>query len=347
MSQNNGIVGRNRKIIPILEVAVLIGLLVIPLFTSNFHTIIVSRMLLLAILAISFDLCWGYSGIMTFGQALFFGIAGYVAALMANKAGFVQIWGIVPISMVVGLISSFLIGWFLLLGKRTPTIIFVALGTLTASYASERLVAGWQWVGAANGMSIWDFLRFGSYEIEPGAVFYYIILGFLLACYLASRWIVRSQFGLVLAGMRQNEERLAFFGYRVQLYKALVFSFAGMIAGLAGGLYAFHEGFIGPGNLGIGQSTYAVLYGLFGGVGTLLGPILGVLAIEAIAFNLSDIDALKPYWPVVLGLIMLAVVAYRPTGIMGFLTTARERIGSFGYRRGRNRHDDGGSSGAS
>lgn len=136
--------------------------------------------------------------------------------------------------MLVGLVGAFLIGWFLLLGRRTPTVIFVALGTLTASYAAERLVAGWQYVGAANGMSIWDFLKVGSYELMPGPVFYYVILGFLVASYLASRWVMRSQLGLVLAGMRQNEGRLAYLGYRVQLFKALVFSFAGMIAGLGG-----------------------------------------------------------------------------------------------------------------
>lgn len=321
---------RPRRIMPILEALLLAGLVAVPHITSDFQTIIASRMLLLAILAISFDLCWGYSGIMTFGQALFFGLAGYVSALLANKLGFAQIWGIVPISMLVGLVGSFLIGWFLLLGKRTPTIIFVALGTLTASYAAERLVAGWQWVGAGNGMSVWDFLKVGSLELEPGMLFYYIILGFLLLAYLGSRWIVRSQFGLVLAGMRQNEERLAYFGYRVQAFKALIFSFSGMIAGLAGGLYAFHEGFIGPSSMGIGLSTYAVLYGLFGGVGTLIGAVIGVGAIETIAFILSDIDALKPYWPVILGVIMLVVVAYRPTGLMGLIVSERERIGSFG-----------------
>ncbi len=330
MERSSGGRAQTLKVIPIIEGLLIAFLLVFPAFASDFHTIIVTRMLILCLLAVSFDLCWGYSGIMTFGQALFFGMSGYVIALLANKAEFVQLWGIVPIGMFVGLLVSFLIGWFLLLGKRTPTIIFVALGTLTASYAAERMVAGWQWVGAGNGMSIYDFLKFGSFEIEPGQLFYYIALGFLILGYLASRWLVRSQFGLVLAGMRQNEERLAFFGYRVQAFKALVFCFAGMLAGLAGSLYAHHEGFIGPASMGIALSTFAVLYALFGGVGTLIGPLLGVGAIETIVFVLSDQDEFKSYWPVVLGVIMLVVVAYKPAGLLGFVVSERERIGSFG-----------------
>jgi len=323
-----------RRLMPVVELVLLVLLVVMPWLVSDFLTVIITRMIILAMLAISFDLCWGYSGIMTFGQALFFGMAGYVVALLANKAGFVQIWGVVPIGMLVGLTASFLVAWFLLLGRRTPEIIFVALGTLTASYAAERLVAGWQWVGAGNGISIWDFMKIGSYELETGIVFYYIAAAILLAVYLASRYLVRSQFGLVLAGMRQNEERLAFFGYKVQVFKALVFSFAGTIGGLAGALYAYHEGFIGPGSMGIVLSTYAVLYGLFGGVGTLLGPIIGVIAIESISFTLSDMDAVKSFWPVVLGVILLVVVTYRPVGLLGLVVSRRERIGTFGLSGG-------------
>ena len=323
------------RVLLIAELLVFALLAALPWVIGDFHVIIATRMLILAILAISFDLCWGYSGIMSFGQALFFGMAGYVVALLANDAGFVQILGLVPIGMVVGLAAACLIGWFLFSGKRTPSIIFVALATLTTSYAAERLVAGWYWVGAGNGMSIWDFPMLGWYELETGRVFYYVAATCLLFAYVSSRYLVRSQFGLVLAGMRQNERRLAFFGYDVQTFKLLVFAFAGMIAGLSGTLYTLHEGFVGPNSMGITLSTYAVLYGLFGGVGTLVGPIVGALSIETITFLLADLDALKNYWPVVLGLILLVVVAYKPTGLMGFFVSERERLGSYGAKEDR------------
>ncbi len=257
-------------------------------------------------------------------------MAGYVTALLANEPGFVQILALAPIGMLVGLAAAGLIGWFLFSGKRTPSIIFVALGTLTTSYAAERLVAGWHFVGAGNGMSIWGFPMLGWYELETGRVFYYVAATCLLFAYVSSRYLVRSQFGLVLAGMRQNERRLAFFGYDVQTFKLLVFAFAGMIAGLSGTLYTLHEGFVGPNSMGITLSTYAVLYGLFGGVGTLVGPIVGALSIETITFLLADRDEFKNYWPVILGLILLVVVAYKPSGLMGFFLSERERLGSYG-----------------
>lgn len=329
----NRIVNYPRKATLAIELVLLLLLCTLPLVVSDFLVVVITRMIILAMLAISFDLCWGYSGIMTFGQSLFFGLAGYVVALLANKAGVVQLPIVLISGMLVGLFSSFLIGWFLLLGKRRPEIIFVALGTLTASYAAERLVAGWTWVGAANGLSIFDYILIGTYELEPGITFYYIAAAILVIVYLTSRYLVRSQFGLVLAGMRQNEDRLAFLGYRIQLFKALVFCFAGMIAGLSGSLYVHHEGFIGPGSMGIALSTFIVLYGLFGGSGTLLGPIIGVVAIEGISFILSYQDAIKNVWPVILGVILLVVVVYKPTGIMGFLISERERIGTFGIAR--------------
>ncbi len=318
------------KRLPLLETIILGLLLVAPLFLGDFYTVIATRMLILCLLAISFELCWGYSGIMTFGQGLFFGMAGYAVALLANKAGFVQIWGVIPVGILVGIVVSFLLAWLLLLGKKAPEIIFVALGTLTFSYAAERLVSGWYYVGGGNGLSIFEFLSFGSYEIEAGVLFYYIAGIALLISYLLSRYLVRSQLGLVLAAMRQDEKRLLFLGYKVRGFKALVFTFAGAIAGLGGALYAHHEGFIGPNNMGIGISTMAVLYTLFGGVGSLIGPLIGVFAIETISFTLSGMDAVKSFWPVILGVILLVIVTFKPDGLAGFIISRRERIGTFG-----------------
>ncbi len=318
----------------------LAALMVLPFALGGFPQLITlfTNILILSILALSFDLCWGYSGIMSFGQALFFGVPAYVIALVGRDLGFSEIWGTLPLAMLIGLSLAFAFAMFLLLGRKTPTQIFIALGTLTGAYAAERLVSGWQYVGAGNGLSSIKLLRMGSYEFVEGIEFYFLAFVCLLAVYLTSRFLMRSQMGLVLAGMRQNEERLAFFGYRVQFYKALVFSFAGMIAGLAGALYSYHQGFIGPGNMGPGLSTMAVIYCLFGGSGTLIGPIIGTASIELLSYVLADIDVVKRFWPVILGLVLLLVVAFQPAGILGLFVSSRERFMSYGWR-GRRRSD--------
>ncbi len=326
--------GLRDRVIPLIEISVLAAALVTPLLMVKSPELITlaTNILILSLLAISFDLCWGYSGIMSFGQALFFGVAGYVVALVGRDLGFSHAWSTLPLAMAVGLLLSFLFAAFLLLGRRAPTVIFVALGTLTGAYAAERLVSGWQYVGAGNGLSSVKLLQIGSWELVEGPGFYYLVLALLITSYGASRYLVRSQFGLVLAGMRQNEERLAFFGYRIQVFKALIFSFAGLLAGLGGALFAYHQGFIGPGSLGPGLSTTAVLYALFGGSGTLIGAVIGTALIETISYVLADQDAIKQYWPVILGFVLLAVVVFKPTGVVGFFVSRRERIGSYGGR---------------
>jgi len=326
---------RPLRVLPAVELAALAALVVAPVMLSGRAELVtlMTNVIILSLLAISFDLCWGFSGIMSFGQALFFGVAGYVVALVGRDLGFSQLWGTLPLAMLVGGLLAAALAAFLLLGRKAPTSIFVAFGTLTGAYASERLVAGWQYVGAGNGLSAIKLMAFGSYEFVEGVEFYSVALTALVLVYAASRWLVRSQLGLVLAGMRQNEERLAFFGYRVQVFKALVFSFAGMIAGLSGALYSYHQGFTGPSNLGPGLSTTAVIYCLFGGSGTLIGPVLGTVAIELLSYVLADTDAIRQFWPIILGVVLLVVVMFQPTGLLGLVVSARERIGSFGMRR--------------
>ncbi len=275
---------------------------------------------------------------MSFGQALFFGVAGYTVAMLATEADIHSVFVLLPLAAVLGLAAAFLLAVIVLFGRRMPPVVFVALGTLTGSYVVERLARGWSYVGGQNGISSLPRLTAGSVEIEEGRVFFYMALGILVVTYLGVRFLVRSQLGLVLAGVRQQEERIAFFGYRVQTVKGVVFTLSGIMAGMSGALYAFHEGFIGPGQLGPVLSTQSVLYVLFGGTGTLIGALVGVIAIELVSYALPQIDWFGPEvqafletgWPIVLGLILLIVVMFRPAGLLSFLVSERERVGTFG-----------------
>jgi len=319
---------KSRRMIPWVEGTVLVLFFLLPVVLDDFWVLFFTRVLILGLLALSFDLVWGYAGILSLGQALFFGMAGYSCALLATELGITSILILLPTAALVGLTVALVLAAMVILGKRVPTTVFVALGTLTGSYVVERLARGWSYVGGQNGIPSLPRLTLGQHEITEGRVYYYLALAILTAIYLALRWLVRSQFGLVLAGIREQETRMPFLGYKVQNYKGVVFELAGLIAGVSGGLYAFHEGYVGPGQLGPVLSTQVVLYVLFGGVGTLIGAIIGVLTIDLFSFHLSE--QWETGWPIVLGLLLLAVVTLRPTGVIGIFVSERERVGSFG-----------------
>ncbi|MGC0390601.1 branched-chain amino acid ABC transporter permease [Bradyrhizobium sp. USDA 241] len=317
-----------RNILPIVEGVVLVAALLAPLVLQDYLTVFATRVIILALFALSFDLVWGYAGIMSFGQALFFGSAGYGVALLARDLDITNILLVLPAGTIIGLASALLLGGFLLLGRHPSSVIFVSLGTLTGSYAADRLARGWYYLGGQNGIPSIAPMSLGGYEFTEGPAFYYLVLGILVVVYLLCRFLVRSQFGLALAGLRENEQRIAFFGYKAQ--KAIIFTIGGAISGLAGSLYAFHEGFVWPNMVGVVVSTQVVLYVLFGGSGTLIGAVIGTVIVEGVSFWLSD--NYRDVWPIILGLLLLLVILFRPLGLISFVLGERERVGSFGAK---------------
>jgi branched-chain amino acid transport system permease protein len=319
-----------RKVLPIVEGIVLVAALLAPLVLQDYLTVFATRVIILALFALSFDLVWGYAGIMSFGQALFFGSAGYGVALLARDLNITNIFLVLPAGTLIGLTFALLLGGFLLLGRHPSSVIFVSLGTLTGSYAADRLARGWYYLGGQNGIPSISSMTLGSYEFSEGPSFYYLVLGILVVVYLLCRFLVRSQFGLALAGLRENEQRIAFFGYKAQHLKAIIFAIGGAVAGLAGSLYAFHEGFVWPNMVGVVVSTQVVLYVLFGGSGTLIGAVIGAVIVEGVSFWLSD--NYREVWPIILGVLLLLVILFRPLGLISFVLGERERVGSFGAR---------------
>jgi branched-chain amino acid transport system permease protein len=318
---------RRSQVLPAVELLVLAIGLLLPAVLQDYLTVYATRVLILCLFALSFDLVWGYAGIMSFGQALFFGSAGYCVALIARDLGITSIVLVLPAGLLVGLTFALLLGGFLLLGRHPSSVIFVSLGTLTGSYAADRLARGWYYLGGQNGIPSIPPMSLGSYEFTEGPAFYYLALGILLIVYLLCRFLVRSQFGLALAGLRENEQRIAFFGYKVQHLKAIIFSFSGAVAGLAGSLYAFHEGFVWPNMVGVVMSTQVVLYVLFGGAGTLIGAVIGTVLIETVSFWLSN--NYQDIWPIILGTLLLLVILFRPAGLTSLIFSERERVGNF------------------
>src|SRR5258705_1001344 len=204
------------QVLPVMEIVVLAIGALLPLVLQDYLTVYATRVLILCLFALSFDLVWGYAGIMSFGQAVFFGTAGYGVALIARDLGLTSILIVLPAGLLIGLAFALLLGGFLLLGRHPSSVIFVSLGTLTGSYAADRVARGWYYLGGQNGIPSIPPMSLGSYDITERPVYYYLTLGILVLGYPLCRFLVRSQFGLALAGLRENEQRSALFRYSVQ-----------------------------------------------------------------------------------------------------------------------------------
>src|SRR5438552_17913374 len=168
---------RRWQVLPIMEIAVLAIAALLPLVLKDYLTVYATRVLILCLFALSFDLVWGYAGIMSFGQAVFFGTAGYGVALIARDIGVTSILLVLPAGLLIGLAFALLLGGFLLLGRHPASVIFVSLGTLTGSYAADRVARGWYYLGGQNGIPSIPPMTLGSYDITEGPAYYYLVLG--------------------------------------------------------------------------------------------------------------------------------------------------------------------------
>lgn len=311
----------SRPRIRVTETGVAAGIFVLlaalPLFVDGYAIFILPQYMVFGVLAMSLALLWGFAGIVSFGQAAFFTIGGYVMGLCIGldgplNAGYV---GLVAAGAMGGVIAG-ITGYFLFsAGVRSTHFVLI---TLALSIIAEQVAVSQSWLtGGFNGMFIPRMsLALGAGGGDPGDLgMYLFVLGLCAGCYFALRHALLRRFGKLLAGVRENEDRLTAFGYRIDWYKTAAFAVSGVLAGLAGALYATSAGFVSPSLAGVLFSTQVVVWVAIGGRHSLLGAFVGAMIVAALS---NYVSAIMPnYWQLIVGLVFMLVIVFFKRGLAG------------------------------
>ncbi len=291
---------------------------------SSFYMQKLTSIIILAILAMSLDLLVGVSGLVSMGHALFFGLAGYVLALISPEYDAANIWIVLPAVLascaVLGLIVAFLT-------IKTSGIYFIMV-TLAFGQMAFYFFNDSDFAGGSDGLYIMmkPAVMLGDLQLlnlEDKHTLFYVCLACMALVYLILRMLLRSPFGQVLVGIHANEHRVKAIGYNTTRYKIVSFVIAATLAGLAGFLAATQYGFVNPSQLGWHTSGYALMMVIMGGAGTIFGPALGAFVFEILH---SFFESFTDHWLMLMGTVMICVVLFLPNGIGGALLKLVERF---------------------
>lgn len=297
-----------------------VALCAFPQIASDYQTSLLAKFIVFGIFALSLDLIWGYSGIVNFGHAIFFGGGAYAMGIALKYLPYPgATYLAVLFAIFVPTISGILLGYFLFYGRVGGVFFGVVTLALTGVVQSIVIVSS----GLTGGMNgLFDFAppKIGipgifEFDLYSPMVAYYTVLAAAIGCYLLCRAIVDSDFGRVIQAIREDEERVEYLGYNVPLLKTVIFGIACAVAGLSGALYV-PLGFISPDLLGIEQSALVLVWVAVGGRGTLVGAFVGAITVSYLQTFLSD--QFVTLWLLFVGLLAILVILVWPSGIVGF-----------------------------
>jgi ABC-type branched-subunit amino acid transport system permease subunit len=301
-------------------------LVLLPQWLDLFSLLSLSIYLVMALLALSLAFVWGFGGILCFGQAAFFGLGAYAYAIGVLNFGD-STWAVLLAVLVPALFAAAM-GYFMFyggisdvyLGVITLAVTLILFNVMNSTSGSAYHI-GSALLGGFNGIPAIPTLNMPfdpDRVLEPETLFQ-VIGAALILCYLGLRGLLASRFGKVVVAVRENEQRAGLLGYDTRLHKLLVFSLGGGIAGLAGCLFANWGAFVSPGVFGLAQSAQIIIWVIVGGRGTLFGPILACIAIQALMARLGEQQSLDS--GLVLGVILLTFVMLLPRGLLPSLAS--------------------------
>ncbi len=323
-----------------------------PLHVSSFWITLLGKFMCYAVVALAMDLIWGYTGILSLGQGLFFALGGYAFGMYLMRqigrdgvyksdlpdfmvfldwkelpwywAGSDSLpWSLLLVVAVPGLLA-FVFGFFAFRSRIKGVYFSIITQALTfaAMLAFFRNDMGF---GGNNGFT--DFKRIAGLPITSPQMrtALYVLSGLtLLGALVLARWIVTSKLGRVLTAIRDQESRLMFLGYRTLYFKLFVWTVAAVMSGIAGALYVPQVGIINPGEMSPANSIEIAIWAAVGGRGTLFGPILGAFAVNGAKSWFTV--AYPEYWLYFLGLLFVLVTLWLPRGLMGLAGALRTRL---------------------
>jgi branched-chain amino acid transport system permease protein len=301
---------------------------------------------IMAVYAMSYDLLIGYIGILTFGQAAFFGGGAYGMGLFLKhiapgiKSAYVITFPglgditdfiLLVMGFLIAMIASALLGLlFSALSARVKGVYFamITLAAAEAVYIISKASDFLKWTGADEGLQAYHVPAFFN-PTQNRLLFYFVALAFMVLIYLLLQRIVHSPTGRIFLAIRENESRVQMIGYNPAVYRSLAFVISAIVAGLAGAFYALWNLSVSPATATSTLVTInALIMTIMGGVGTLIGPVIGAGLMQIIGQYFDQ--WFGPRWPLVFGVLFMALVMFLPYGIVGTwrLRRAGMRAGS-------------------
>lgn len=304
-----------------LAVLLLFGLL--PLIVGEGTLSGLSIYFCYALLALSLAFVWGHCGLLSLGHAVFFGVGAYAMSvttlgMIPGLPGLLSTWVGLVLALAAPAFLAWLIGLFLFSSNNLRGAFF-GIVTLAMAFVAERLAINWDYLGGLNGLMnvppIVLGLNGAGPELWDPFPVYGVVLAALVLGYLVLRKVVRSDFGLALEALRQNEDRCRAFGYEPARLKTRAYVISAAIAGFAGALFVVQFGFASPSLIGFGLSAEALIWVAVGGRGSLLAAALGAVIVRLLEERLSGV--LGDAWLLALGLLFIASVMFLPRGLIG------------------------------
>jgi branched-chain amino acid transport system ATP-binding protein/branched-chain amino acid transport system permease protein len=299
------------------EVAMALVLLAAPFVLPRigFSFDLLQRILDWGLIGLGFDLLFGATGLLSFGQAAFFGTGGFVAAYLLIGHVLSSVWLALVLGTLAAGLAGLVVGWFAV--RRIGiyfAMITLAFGEMAYFLENSPLS---HYTGGENGLPGVPVPYLGTIKISAGLPMYWLLAVLFFLGFVLARRILHSPFGAVLRAIKENTARAGMTGHSVPAYKLAVFVIAALYAGLAGGLLGVFQSYMPPDAFALDTSGQLVVQTVIGGVGTLVGPLLGATLWLWLRDNLQQVPHVGALWKLILGVIFVVLVVALKRGIAG------------------------------